>query len=170
MTCIIVNDASALIDLRKGRLLHVLGELPLTWVIPFPIREDEVLCFSEQDWAILETAGFQIYDLPGDQVSEAMALGQTVGKLSTNDCFCLVTARHHEQSVLLTGDRLLRRTAENEGIGVHGVLWVLDQLHQRQCCDVSLLRTALEVWRDDPTVRIPNQEIAHRLRSIPAAE
>ena len=34
MSCIIVNDASALIDLKKGELLHVLGALPVKLTSP----------------------------------------------------------------------------------------------------------------------------------------
>lgn len=166
MRCIVVNDASALIDLKKGRLLHVLGDLPFDWVIPLPIREDEILSFSPQDWAVLETSGFEVYDLPGTQVGEALALRRSRGKLSTNDCFCLVAARHHENSILLTGDRLLRRSAEEEGIKVHGVLWVLDELHQRGVCEARLLTGALEVWREDPTVRLPANELDRRIRRL----
>lgn len=49
MSCIIINDASALIDLKKGELLHVLGALPFRWIVPLPIREEEMLSFSGQD-------------------------------------------------------------------------------------------------------------------------
>ena len=38
--------------------------------------------------------------------------------------------RHRDRGVLLTGDRRLRRVAEVEGMRVHGVLWVIDQLHK----------------------------------------
>jgi len=34
VSCIIVNDASALIDLKKGELLHVLGALPVKLTSP----------------------------------------------------------------------------------------------------------------------------------------
>lgn len=36
MTSVIVNDASCLIDLHKGRLPHVVGRLSYSFVIPLP--------------------------------------------------------------------------------------------------------------------------------------
>lgn len=47
MTCVIVNDASCLIDLRKGGLLGVLGNLQYRLIIPLPIRASEILDFSD---------------------------------------------------------------------------------------------------------------------------
>ena len=46
MTCVVVNDASCLIDLGKGGLLAVLCNLPYRFVVPLPVRESEVLDFS----------------------------------------------------------------------------------------------------------------------------
>ena len=41
MTQVVVNDASCLIDLRKGCLLAVLGNLPSGFVVPLPVRQSE---------------------------------------------------------------------------------------------------------------------------------
>ena len=54
---VVINDASCLIDLRKGALLDVLVHLPYQLVIPLPVRLSEVLDFSAQDWAILDHRG-----------------------------------------------------------------------------------------------------------------
>ncbi len=48
MTCVVVNDASCLIDLRKGGLLAVLCKLPYRFVVPLPIREAEVRDFPSR--------------------------------------------------------------------------------------------------------------------------
>jgi len=53
MTCVVVHDASCLIDLRKGQLLEVLCHLPCRFVVPLPIRESELLDFTPHEWAIL---------------------------------------------------------------------------------------------------------------------
>ena len=45
--CVIVNDASCLIDLRKGGLIAVLCNLPHRLVVPLPIRASEVLDFDD---------------------------------------------------------------------------------------------------------------------------
>ena len=54
MTCVIVNDASCLIDLRKGGLLEALCRLPYRLVIPLPIRASAAL--SANDCFCLVTA------------------------------------------------------------------------------------------------------------------
>lgn len=162
MSSIIVNDASALIDLKKGELLHVLGALPFRWIVPLPIREEEMLSFSGQDWATLEAAGFEVFDLPPDMVGEAFAVRRAFPRLSANDCFCLVSAVGHENAVLLTGDGELRSVAEARSVEVHGVLWILDHLFASEACDVAILRRALTIWSTDPSVRLPRREITIR--------
>ncbi|MCE6957972.1 type II toxin-antitoxin system VapC family toxin [Cereibacter sphaeroides] len=162
---VVVNDASCLIDLRKARLLHLLIRLPYRLVIPLPVRASELIRFTEQEWAVLD-AGVTVFDLPPERVSEAFAIKASFPKLSSNDCFCLVTTRCHDGAILLTGDQLLRSVASDDGRRVHGVLWVIDELKRLMLCDDDILVTALELWRDDPTVRLPSQEIARRLRQM----
>jgi hypothetical protein len=164
VSCIIVNDASALIDLKKGELLHVLGALPFRWIVPLPIREEEMLSFSGQDWATLDAAGFEVFDLPPNMVGEAFAVRRAFPRLSANDCFCLVSAVGHENAVLLTGDGELRAVAQARAVEVHGVLWIADHLFDARACDAGLLRRALIIWDEDPAVRLPRREILARLR------
>lgn len=160
---VVVNDASCLIDLRKARLLHLLVQLPYRLVIPLPVRDSELIRFTAQEWAVLD-ASITIFDLPPERVSEAFAVKANFPKLSANDCFCLVTTRCHDGAILLTGDGLLRGVAANDGRRVHGVLWVVDELKRLALCGDDILATALEFWRDDPTVRLPAAELARRIR------
>lgn len=166
MTRVIVNDASCLIDLRKGRLLHVLCTLPYEFVVPLPVRASEILDFTPQEWALLDGSGMATYDLPPTQVGLALEIKKRHGRLSANDCFCLVTAQVHSDAILLTGDRLLRRVAEDNGIDAHGVLWVVDQLLRESLCDPALLETALTLWRSDKAVFLPSHLIDNLLRRI----
>lgn len=166
MACIIVNDASCLIDLRKGQLLHVMAKLPYRFIVPLPIRRSELLEFTAQEWRLLDDAGFETYDLPPEQIREVMAVRATTPKLSVNDCFCLVSTRNHEGGVLLTGDQLLRQVAMDNEVDVHGVLWMIDQLYEAEVCETELLISALVQWREDRTVFLPNVEIDLRLRRL----
>lgn len=162
MTCVIVNDASCLIDLRKGGLLPVLCDLPYRFVVPLPIRESEVLDFSSEQWKQLDAAGMVTHNLPPGEVAQALALQARHPGLSANDCLCFVTALVHS-GILLTGDALLRKTAANRGLRVHGVLWIVDELEAAGACDRSLLIQALQVWQGDDTVFLPQQEVSDRL-------
>lgn len=166
MTCVVVNDASCLIDLRKGQLLHVLLRLPYQFIVPLPIREEELLDFTPQEWRMLEDAGFTTYDLPGEEVAQAITLKQEHSSLSANDCFALVTAACRENGILLTGDGQLRKVAAARDVRVHGVLWIVDELHAAGACEAELLISALGIWRNDRAVFLPSTEIENRLRKF----
>ena len=166
MACVIINDASCLIDLRKGRLLHVLCELPVDVVVPFPIRESELLDFTPQEWAMLDGDGLVTYDVPPDEVGDAFAIKREHGRLSANDCFCIVTTNHFDDAILLTGDRLLTRVARERALQVHGILWVTEQLRVLDLCEHDLLRTALMIWRNDKSVLAPNRLIDAQLQTL----
>ena len=165
MTSVVVNDASCLIDLRKGGLVEVLCNLPYRFIVPLPIRKSEVLDFSIQQWKHLDDNGMITHDLNPEEVKQAFELKKYHSSLSSNDCFCFVTARVHT-GLLLTGDALLRRIACENGLRVHGVLWVIDELVSSKACDTLLLIKALRVWQCDDTVFLPQREISKRLQSI----
>ncbi len=166
MTSVIVNDASCLIDLHKVRLLPVMLRLPHRFVVPLPIRRTEALDLADRDWRQMADLGLVTFDLPSERVADALRLRSLHPKLSANDCFCLVSAQCHEGAMLLTGDQLLRQVATQAGVRVHGVLWVVDELHRRGACSENRLISVLERWRDDRTVFLPRQEINRRLRQL----
>lgn len=165
MTSVIINDASCLIDFRKGGLVGVLCNLPYQFIVPLPIRESEVLDFSNQQWRHLDDNGMITHDLTPEEVAQAVELKKDHPSLSSNDCFCFVTARTHT-GMLLTGDAQLRKIAGENGLRVHGVLWVIDELVSSKACDTSLLISALRVWESDDTVFLPPQEITKRLEYL----
>lgn len=166
MTRVIINDASCLIDLLKGRLLHAMLALPFQFVIPHPVRHSELLTLTPQDWQMFDERGVETYDLAPDEVRQAFAIKAEHPRLSPNDCFCLVTSLRRENAILLTGDGQLRLAAERREVEVHGVLWIIDQLSERELADRQILAAALEIWRDDPAVFLPEAEIALRLRRL----
>lgn len=163
---VVVNDASSLIDLRKGQLLPAVVQLPHRLVVPYPVRESEILDFSSQEWRLLDDAGLETHDLPASAVAHAYRVKQEHGRLSANDCFCLATAKQFTDTVLLTGDQTLRRVAEGHDLEVHGVLWIVEELRHRGLATSSLLRFALTCWRDDPSVFLPDDQIARYLSRL----
>ena len=165
MTCVIVNDASCLIDLRKGGLLTAICSLPYRLVVPLPIRESEVLDFSVREWRQLDDAGLITHDLTPEEVGQALELKKRHPALSANDCFCYVTALAC-RGILLTGDALLRRVAGDNGLRVHGVLWIVDELATSRTCPRGVLRKALTAWQADASVFLPEQEISTRLQRL----
>ena len=165
MTSVIVNDASCLIDLRKGGLLAVLCDLPYRIVVPLPVRASEVFDLSECQWRALDDEGMITHDLTPQEIGQALLFKGRHPGLSANDCFCLVVAQAYP-GILLTGDALLRRVAAENGLCVHGVLWIVDELSATGICPNSLLVQALEVWKEDDTVFLPRSEISRRLEHL----
>lgn len=165
MSRVVVDDASCLVDLRKGRLFSELSHLAYRIVVPQSIRETEAISFSESDWKCLEDIGMETYDLSPDEVQQALSIKANYGALSAFDNFCLVVAQANE-GVLLTGDRQLRRIATQHGLAVHGVLWVVEELQKSGQSEYAVLKRALQKWREDPLVFLPFDEIDARLEAL----
>lgn len=166
MPSVVVNDASCLIDLRKGRLLPMLRRLPFHLIVPLPIRESELPNFTPGDWEILDRGGMKTHDLPPEEIAASIVLKRRFGHLSANDCFCVVTAQSYDDSILLTGDSLLRTVASSEGVHTHGVLWVVEQLWTTQACNRASLVEALEIWKSDRSVFLPDHLIDRTLHDL----
>ncbi len=103
--------------------------------------------------------------MPPEQMEAAFALRHRQSGLSANDCICMITAQCHEDGILLTGDRL-RSAAEKAGVRVHGVLWIIDELKAANGCDDALLVSALETWKADRSVFLPEDLIDQRIQRL----
>jgi len=79
-----------------------------------------------------------------------------------NDLLALVLARALE-ATLLTGDRHLRRVAAQEGVDVHGTLWVLDEMVRLEVITPPQATQALERMLAQAR-RLPRAECQRRLR------
>jgi hypothetical protein len=161
---LISGDVPRGLNRRALRLVN--GGNPLILCRPLPLRVSELLDFTPQEWAVLDDGGMETFDLPPDRVAEAFAVKAMYPKLSANDCFCLVTTRCNRDSILLTGDGVLRRIATADGRRVHGALWVIDELRRLALCSDEVLVNAMVSWQNDPTVFLPDAEIVHRLNTI----
>jgi len=115
---------------------------------------------------MLDDSGLETVDLDSDQMRIAVDYKGRYNRLSARDCICLVTAQQYEDVCLLTGDRLLRRTAQDHSLTTHGVLWIVDHLMTSEQDFTMALRTALQLWRGDIAVFLPAQEIDLRLGQL----
>jgi predicted nucleic acid-binding protein len=106
--------------------------------------------------------GLQKRELTGDQVEEVATLAKRYLGPSRADLFCLTLARV-EHATLVTSDRGLREAAEQEGIPVHGTLWILDLLVRHEL--VPRRQAAAALRRMVESNRwLPQEEVAERLR------
>ncbi len=128
---LLVNDANILIDLLKIDLLKQFFQLQyefhITDIVAAEIQEENV--FELEPYfadGSLHKKSFSFEELGGIQV-----LKERCRVLSIPDCSCIFHAKTLS-ATLLTGDAALRRTAEQSEIPVHGILWVFDELVDKE--------------------------------------
>lgn len=163
---IIVSDTSCMIDLRKAELLEELLRLPYTFVMPDTLFDDEWLSLTAAEKKRLRKLGLEVHSLPGPLVERAVRYFNRHRRLKLNDCFALVLAEDTEDSILLTGDGLLRHIAEGCGLEVRGVLWATDELEKNGIVPPRRLLEVLRLFHEDTLVFLPEEDILRRLRRL----
>ncbi len=134
--------------------------LPYEFLIPNTLFEEELLKFTAAQKKSLIRGGMKVVDLPGEQVLRAQAIVRQVPELSMHDGFAFALAESHPECILLTGEKALRKLAKKHEMEVHGVLWVLDELHGNRLSPSAAILKVLRAFHDDATVRLPRRELA----------
>jgi predicted nucleic acid-binding protein len=155
---IVVSDSSCVIDLGKVSMLELLLRLPYEFLIPNTLFEEELLTFTAAQKKALIRGGLKVVDLPGEGVLRAIV--RELPRLSVHDGFAFALAESHQDCILLSGDDGLRTLAAKHAIEVHGVLWVLDQLHANRLAQAPAILNVLRVFLEDTTVHLPRRELA----------
>ncbi|SRR5258706_8819347 len=161
---IVVSDSSCLIDLHKASLIGALLKLPYEILIPDTLFEEELLSFTDAQKRALVRSGLKVMELPGDGVLRAQEVARAFPAISIHDGFAFALAERNPGCILLTGDGRLRTLAIEHDIEVHGVLWVIDELHHRRIVSAKALHAALMRFSNDATVRLPSHELTAYIR------
>ena len=120
---VLVTDTNIWIDLENGKILADVFRLPYQFfTTDFAVEE-----FIHPKWATLQDLGLQTHGLEPEYVLELVRLRQIHRQLSAIDLAALLLARALDAS-LVTGDRRLNELAKVQGVPVHGVLWILDEM------------------------------------------
>ena len=161
---VIVSDTSCVIDLNIAELLEEFVCLPHTVVFPEPLFEDEALSIDRAKKNKLIKLGLEVWTIPGPSVERAQSLRGKHPRLKLHDCFALVVAEEVDHSILLTGDKNLKKVAIGRNVDAHGVLWATDEIHRHAICDAAKLREGMRLLLDHPLVFVPPDPIHDRLR------
>lgn len=125
---IVVNDTNLFIDLIHAELIDVFFQLPFeVHTTDFVVSEIEE---PEQEGIInqlIETSRLFVASYTFNEVEEIMSLQEAVNRLSIPDCSVWHYSKKHNYT-LLTGDNLLRRTAQKDQVIVRGLLFIFDEL------------------------------------------
>lgn len=154
-----VVDTNILIDLHRGGVLREFFQLPCTIFAPDVIVAE----LLDPSGEMLLVLGLQSMDFSGTEIMRVIGLSRNHPEVSTNDLFAVLLAET-KGALLLTGDKHLRRIAEQEhNLQVHGTLWVLDQLVKRKLLSPREASGALRKMIQSGS-RLPRAECERRLR------
>lgn len=154
---IAINDANILIDFCDIGLIDALALLGLTmWTSDFVISEIQLPEQRNQVLQFVEAGHLTVATFSATQIGKIAQKQASISALSLADCSVLFLAEQ-QQSILLTGDRLLRIEAEKGNIEVHGSLWILDRMVSLEAIDLQVACKALvELLARNP--RLPKEE------------
>ena len=120
---LLINDANILTDIADGNLTPVIFQLPYEITVPDILFELEL---RERHSYLLE-AGLKVKSLIAESVKKTEFLSSKYARPSLMDHSALALALQ-EKCPLLSGDKDLRVAAKNEGVEVHGTLWIMEEL------------------------------------------
>ena len=165
MEKIVVNDTNVFIDLIDAGLLDEFFRLPwevhTTDSVMLEVkREGEREAVEEYIRSgFLKVGNFS----PKEVIKILDLLSSQRGKsnVSFTDCSVWFYARTHKCS-LLTGDWKLRKQAINDGIDVHGIIYVFDKLVERAIIGADIAVERLKILKSN-NPRLPMDEINKRI-------
>jgi predicted nucleic acid-binding protein len=152
-----VTDSNLWIDLHRSRLIDQAFQLPMELVAP-----DVIIAELQVPRGIdLLKLGLIEKELSGDQVMAVLGFAERYLRPGRADLFALVLALELE-AILLTGDGALREAAQEQGLEVHGTIWVLDQMVDQGLIGIEGRSQALMLMLKAGS-RLPRDEVATRL-------
>jgi len=140
MTDIYIADANILFDLFDIDLFGAFLGLDLNvHISQFVIDEIEK---PDQKERMTDCERIFVQYFDSDDLEQIQLIDQNNRGLSFEDCSILLM-RQKQEAIILTGDGLLRRTAEKNGYEVHGIIWVLDRLIEKGLLTCFIARDKL---------------------------
>lgn len=159
---VLVSDTSVIIDLERGGILEQLFQLPYEICVPDLLFERELK--GELGDRLL-ACGLDVVELDSEEMTSATQLNREHGRLSAPDTFAFILAQAR-QWTLLTGDGPLRRLAIDQGVQMHGVLWVIDQYRHHGIMEGGLLHGSLTAISEHQRCRLPTAEVQRLLAKL----
>lgn len=102
--------------------------------------------------------GLLVKELSSESMSYAFTLVSTYGGPSTNDCLALALAKQ-ENCPLITGDKRLRKAADQEKVDKRGTIWIIGQMLEHRVITADEADTACAMMRQAGS-RLPWPQLA----------
>jgi len=159
---LLISDANIIIDIKAGGLLRTMFRFDATFAVPDVLFEEELQAEDPE----LPRLGLKLLELHEETVAYAEGLIAKYRRLgaSINDLLALALARQ-EKCPLLTGDLRLRTAAQEEGVDMHGTLWLIEQMVKGRVITVRQAEAAYTKMRATGR-RLPWDEVERQLRLL----
>lgn len=165
---IVINDTNILIDLYEAGLLSYCRGLDIEFRT-LDLIIDEIMDEhqSQAIQSLVDDGTLKVYSLSSslmvtvfDMVNEY----QGACNLSVQDISVMVYAKHHHCR-LLTGNKVLRKKAEQQAITVSGILYLTDMMTEQNVVEVEEMISALESLLQSNN-RLPKKLIDERINKL----
>lgn len=167
MNNLIVSDTNIFIDLINGNLLEEFFKLPYKISTNILVLNE---ISNKRDLnklaKYINDKRLSIHAISSTEMSSILTLKNlptTSNRLSIQDC----SVWYYAKTVgarLLTGDSILRKTAEKDGIQVSGILYVLDSMEKHKTATVKKLSKSLKlIMSKNKQSRLPIAECLKRI-------
>jgi predicted nucleic acid-binding protein len=153
-----VTDANIFIDLLYAGLLNLLPRLSIP-IVTTQLVADEL---NADQWADLQfLISLNALEIREISLQEITDLQLPIGlSLPDRSVICLTV---REKGILVSGDGLVRRTAEKLGIDVRGLLWLFDEFVSMNIISPLEAAEKLEFLVVEKGSRLPHIEYNARL-------
>lgn len=164
MEVIAVNDTNIIIDLYKIDLLDLFFDsgikLHTTDLVVSELEnKDQGLALQKY----IDKGSLQVKTFSGQEMQNlSVFLSEQTSNVSLMDCSVWLYAQENGYT-LLTGDRKLRRDAEQKGVTVRGILFVFDLLIDMNLLSYDEAIRKLKVLLDN-NVRLPKDACANKIK------
>jgi hypothetical protein len=160
-----VLDASVLIDMISFDLLEAwfgLGYETVTTSLVWREVNRRSQKAKLQDY--IKRGGLAIEPIGSELLTEIVMLHATLKGIVSLEDTSVLHISTSPQAILLSSDKVLRRCAEQRGIDVHGLLWIMDILVSRGKLLPGVAADRLEQMIEKETIRLPLPECRQRIR------
>ena len=154
---LLVSDANVPIDMEHGNLTAPMFSMKIVFTVPDVLFEKELKARHSH----LLDFGLKIKSLSDEAVDKVMEFAAKYRQPSRIDLFALSLALA-ENCPLLTGDKNLRKAADQEGVRVHGTIWLVSEMLREKIIQPAVARTAFQKMRDAGS-RLPWDEVGKLL-------
>ncbi len=163
MQSIAIKDANILIDCAEIELLDAVFQLPLVFKTTDFIWQ-EILVANQQDYIqpYIRAERLKVTSFTADEVLAISQLQYESTGISIEDSSALYLARK-DSAILLTGDGKLRRVAQQTGIQVHGIIWLLDEVLRYALIDTASACKKIKLLKSK-NPRLPAHALQERIR------